>query len=168
MGTEFKINGRTFIVGKFETLEFSCEDIEINEIILLGKKSATLNEEETQKMLEEGIRLIDQAFKERLTAIQAIISVKHETNADNIYLETTVDTGKIISTNSENIGEVITDEEATSVAIENTFKEKYLEGYEKYVAGVRGVYNIENGDLTSIKNVFIDIEHEKKEDNINE
>lgn len=154
-GTIININNENdFLIGQFEILEFNCTSVAINNIIIKGKKEATLNEQETQNSINDGITLMDTAITKRLNATNSTISLKSPTGAPNIIedleITTTIYDGDQVQT-------TITGNDATNSSIEREFLADYTEGYNKYMAGIRGIYDYTPTGVDKVKNVIIDL-----------
>lgn len=154
-GTIININNENdFLIGQFEILEFNCTSVAINNIAIKGKTEAILNEQETQNSINEGIELMDTAITERLQATNSTISLKSPNGAPNVIedleITTTIYSGDQVQT-------AITGNDVTNSGIEREFLTKYTEGYNKYMAGIRGIYDYTATDVNNVKNVIIDL-----------
>lgn len=169
-GTRIRLNEQDeFLIGNFGILEFNCADITITKIEILGNKTATINEELSKEYIDEGLRLMDKALTDRLNTTQSTISITNNMDAVNVLNNDSINvtTGEeinVMAVEGEDVETTITNEYATSVSIETTFLEKYTDGYNKYLKGVRGVYDFSASNIDNVYNVLIDVMIEEKQE----
>lgn len=169
-GSKFSINDTEFLIGRFGLLEFNNEDILINSVVLRAPLHATLNEEETQRYIEEGIKEMDQALIQKLQNTQATMTISKENINEYGELSSSItfsEDGKtILEAEYSKINQIITSEDYTSIANEQQFLAAYTAGYEKYIQGARGIYIPNDGSVEEVYNVLVDMV--VKEEKVNE
>ena len=169
-GTSFEINDTEFIIGRFGVLEFNDENIIISSVILKAPKKAALNEEDSRAAIEEGITMMDQALISKLQNTNATMTISKENINDYGTLSSNIiwsqEENKIIEANYNNINQLLTNSDYTSIATEQAFIQAYTEGYTKYIEGARGIYNTDIGKVQDIDNVIIDMVIKKGDENL--
>lgn len=156
VGTRVEINGNTFLIGQFEALEFNCADMKITSFYILGNKKANLNQQETQKLIEEGLADMDAALTTKLNNSNTSISLTLPADAQNIQGENGVEV-VTYTTDGENVQTTLTSGVSQTSILEAEFLDAYTAGYNKYLQGLRGVYETSANNVNEVKNVIIDI-----------
>lgn len=156
VGTRVEINENIFLIGQFETLEFNCADMKITSFYILGNRKANLNREETQRLIEEGLADMDTALTAKLNNSNTSISLTVPANAQNTQEENGVEV-ITYTTDGENVQTTLTSGVSQTSILEAEFLDAYTAGYNKYLQGLRGVYETSANDVNEVKNVIIDI-----------